>query len=92
MYGDVKRRDNYNAPAVDVHVAGFPCQPFSIFGLQQGFADKKGRGDVVWSLIEYIELKLPKIFVLENVKGFVGLDSGKYYNAVMDKLKNFGRT
>ena len=63
LFEDVLTRDNRKTPAVDVYVAGFPCQPFSVGGKQQGFADEKGRGIIFWSIGEYITLKRPKIFI-----------------------------
>ena len=57
-------------PHVDLYVAGFPCQPFSDAGLKQGFRDVKGRGDIIFHLLDYIRLHLPKVFVLEKVSGF----------------------
>ncbi len=78
LFEDVLTRDNKKAPAVDVYVAGFPCQPFSVGGKQQGFADEKGRGIIFWSIREYIDLKRPKIFILENVRGLTSLQQGHY--------------
>ena len=46
MEGDISTRDLETTPYVDVYVAGFPCQPFSVAGKQQGFQDEKGRGTV----------------------------------------------
>ena len=40
--------------SVDVYVAGFPCQPFSTAGKQQGFEDSKGRGTIFHHILEYI--------------------------------------
>lgn len=64
------------APACDLMVAGFPCQPFSYAGLGQGESDTRGRGTVVWHLLEYAQSRLPAAIVLENVKGLVDLHPG----------------
>ena len=68
MYKDITVRNNKNVQKVDLYVAGFPCQPFSSAGKQEGFADKRGRGTICFYLSEYIEKHQPKLFILENVK------------------------
>lgn len=35
-----------NIGKIDVILAGFPCQAFSVAGLRQGFNDEKGRGNL----------------------------------------------
>ena len=45
LYPDIMTRNVADMPSVDVYIAGFPCQPFSVAGKQQGFDDSKGRGD-----------------------------------------------
>ena len=72
---------------VDLYMSGFPCQPFSLAGYQQGFKDEKGRGTIVNYVLEYIEKKRPKIFGLESVKGFAVLNGGKYAKQVIQTLK-----
>ena len=46
VYDDLMKRDNSTAPYVDMYIAGFPCQPFSTMGKQQGMDDDQGRGIV----------------------------------------------
>lgn len=52
---------------VDFFFAGFPCQPFSSMGLQQGLNDP--RGNLFFSLHKLISSIRPKIILLENVRG-----------------------
>ena len=84
--GDITKRELKNTPYVDVYIAGFPCQPFSIAGKQQGFHDEKGRGTVFFHVLKYIQTKRPKVFILENVKGLATMDNGKHMRAILKGL------
>jgi len=90
MYEDVTTRCNTSAPSCDLYVAGFPCQPFSSAGLQQGFKDKRGRGKIFFFVREYIEKQRPRVFVLENVSGLVKLNKGRYFAAILKSLEQLG--
>ena len=64
--------DNFlQSPYVDVFVAGFPCQPFSRSGKNEGQADSQGRGGIIWFLRDWIAAHLPRIFILENVRNLL---------------------
>jgi len=89
-YDDLTTRDNSAAKKADIYVAGFPCQPFSTAGLQQGFGDKKGRGTVFFKVREYIEEAQPRVFVLENVSGLVKIQGGKYFKDILESLEELG--
>jgi len=41
LYDDVYTRVNQPSQTVDLYACGFPCQPFSSMGQQQGFSDTK---------------------------------------------------
>jgi len=90
MYDDLTKRDNKKAPKVDLYIAGFPCQPFSKAGVQQGFKDKKGRGKIFFHVLDFIATTKPKVFILENVSGLVTLNKGKYMNAILAELESLG--
>ena len=94
LYENVMSRDNDQVADVDVYVAGFPCQPFSTAGKQLGFDDMKGggRGCIFFRILKYIQNRRPHIFILENVKGLVNLDGGKYLKIILDSLHDIGKT
>ena len=58
-----------HAPAVDLLEAGFPCQPWSQMGLGGGVNDQEGRGIVWLAILRYVNRTLPRVVILENVKG-----------------------
>ncbi|MDP7647102.1 MAG: DNA (cytosine-5-)-methyltransferase, partial [Candidatus Woesearchaeota archaeon] len=89
--GDITVRNVSQCPYVDVYVAGFPCQPFSTAGKQQGFADEKGRGTIFYHILKYIQMHRPKVFILENVKGLVTLQRGKCLRAILSALESLGK-
>jgi DNA (cytosine-5)-methyltransferase 1 len=64
IYPDVTQR--VKAPAVDLYVAGFCCQPYSSLGKGRGFEDER---DTFVAVVTYLEVSQPTTFLLENVKG-----------------------
>ena len=58
------------SPNCDLFMSGFPCQPYSKAGKNQGVADDLGRGLVIFWLLKWLWLHKPKAFVLENVGNF----------------------
>lgn len=65
-------------PECDVLTAGFPCQPFSVAGERKGFDDD--RGQMFFQIIRLLEIvnKRPAIILLENVKGILTNDEGRF--------------
>ena len=89
VYKDITKRKASRLPAVDVYVAGFPCQPFSSMGLRQGEADKHGRGNVFGHVCAAIDAKRPRAFVLENVKGLV-TQHRRTFDNILAALRGIG--
>lgn len=87
-YGDIKGIPEESIPAHDILCAGFPCQPFSISGNQQGFEDKQGRGDLFFEIIRIAKYHCPKIIILENVKNFEKHNNGKTMKRVISELNS----
>ena len=73
---DIKEINTADVPKADLLVGGFPCQPFSISGLQHGFDGKDG--DLFNQCVRFINDLKPKVFILENVTGFISLKKGLF--------------
>lgn len=86
--GDVKNVSFFGLPKIDLLVAGFPCQAFSIAGSRRGVADP--RGALIFELVRVIEEVKPKYFLLENVPNFKKIDGGQIYKWLIEKLEACG--
>lgn len=73
-----------NIPEHDILTGGFPCQPFSIAGKQNGFDDE--RSNVFWKILEIIDYRKPSFVILENVKNLVSHDDGKTFETIKKNL------
>ena len=71
-YDDITKRQLEATPSVFLYALGFPCQPFSTAGLQLG--EKDPRGNIFQYGFQYISVKRPGVFILENVKGIFAPD------------------
>ena len=90
FYDDITTRNYKDVPKLDLYVAGFPCQSFSLAGKRGGFDDT--RGTLFFNVAEFIKVNQPNCFILENVKGLLSHNSGKTYQTIMDVLTNGGGT
>ena len=84
FYDDITKRNHKETPYVDLYVAGFPCQAFSIAGNRDGFEDS--RGTLFFDLLQYLKEKKPKYFILENVRGLTNHDGGQTFRVIIDAL------
>ena len=85
---DIRKVDINEIPAIDVLVAGFPCQPFSSAGKQKGFEDP--RGDLFFQIARIVEAKRPQYVFLENVSNLLDHDDGKSFLTVYNTLVPYG--
>jgi len=77
-------------PDFDVLCAGFPCQPFSQAGYKRGFDDThhSERGNLFFNIADIIEVKRPKAFFLENVRGLINHDQGRTFKLIREILEH----
>ena len=87
-YGDLNDIKNEDIPTHTILCGGFPCQPFSIAGKQQGFEDE--RSNVFWKIINIIKYHNPEIVILENVKNLKSHDKGDTFKVINKKLSDLG--
>jgi DNA (cytosine-5)-methyltransferase 1 len=68
-FGDLTQIDPEELPAVDLLVAGFPCQDFSIAGLRQSLAGRRGNLTLygVGLIHELVRLRRLRSVLLEQV-------------------------
>jgi len=83
--GDIIDLKTKEIPPYDILCAGFPCQPFSVSGKQNGFNDPKG--SLFFEIIRIIEDTKPKIILLENVKNIAKHNNGKTLQTIVQDLE-----
>ena len=71
---------------MDIYIAGFPCQPSSTAGKQQGLEDTQDRGTIIFHISNYIKCQESNIFILENVEVITILKQGACLQAIMQEI------
>lgn len=85
--GDIRSIELEEVPEHDILCAGFPCQPFSKAGSQQGLECPQW-GDLFDFVIRVIGYRKPDYFILENVPNIEKHDGGKTWALILEKLKD----
>jgi len=85
---DIRKVSTDMIPDFEVLTAGFPCQPFSIAGLQKGFKDRDG--NLFFEITRIIDAKRPRIVFLENVPNLMEHDGGRTFLVIYNALVQFG--
>jgi len=86
--GNLNEINVEDIPPHDILTGGFPCQPFSIAGKQEGFQDE--RSNVFWKILKIIDFHKPRFVVLENVKNLVSHDDKQTFETIATNLKSKG--
>jgi DNA (cytosine-5)-methyltransferase 1 len=69
-------------PDCDILTAGYPCQPFSVAGLQRGAEDDRH----IWpEIFAIVQAKRPAWCVFENVSGHISLGLNQVLSDLEDK-------
>ena len=78
-----------SAKFAHVYCISFPCQSSSQAGLRKGRKDPRG-GKVLSKALSMVQHARPIIVVFENVKGFLTVDGGSYFNFLRKRLNAIG--
>lgn len=92
--GDMTALQSEEVEDFDILFGGFPCQPFSRNGKWYNKNDRvigqlEDRANLFLTLVNLIDEKKPKFFVLENVPGLVNMentDGTSYLKAIVESL------
>lgn len=83
-FWDITKIDFENLPDFDLLTWGFPCQDVSVAGKQNL---EGGRTILVEYLLKILEIKKPKYFVFENVKGLMSSKFDTFRNSIFERIK-----
>ena len=87
--GDIRKLSPSDFPDdIDGIIGGPPCQSWSEGGKQLGLDDERGK--MFLTYIDFIQAKLPKFFVIENVKGILSDKHFLTFKKMLDQLKGAG--
>lgn len=86
-YGDIRKSAD-KIPPHDILCAGFPCQPFSKSGYQNGHLDT--RGTLFHEIVEVLKRHRPKYVLLENVGNFEQHAGGETWRVAKASLQDLG--
>ena len=86
--GDLFNINVNNLSYIDLIIAGFPCQSYSIVGKRQGLQDE--RGQIIYGISKILQDKSIPYFILENVKGILNINNGNDFKTIISLLNKCG--
>jgi len=87
--GDIRSVPEGDIPEHDILCAGFPCQPFSKAGSQEGLACPKN-GDLFDHVVRIVAYHRPRFLLLENVPNLKWHNDGDTLGNLLKKLEDLG--
>lgn len=87
--GDIRNIPADKVPPHQILCAGFPCQPFSKAGSQQGLNDRE-RGGLFYEILRFIDHHEPQYILLENVPNIMRHDCGRTGKKIQKSLEDRG--
>lgn len=86
--GDITKIDIKKIPKFNILCGGFPCQPFSKAGFQNGFDDD--RGNLFFNICKIVEHHKPEYLILENVRNLASHDNGNTWDVIYKAIDKLG--
>ncbi len=87
--GDIRKVRTNDIPPHEILCAGFPCQPFSKAGSQDGLDDPE-LGPLYKDILRIIHSHRPKFVIMENVPNLENHDDGKTWARIERRLRREG--
>jgi len=87
--GDITKIEAKDIPDFDILLGGFPCQAFSIIGKKEGF-ENETCGTLFFEIERILKEKMPKAFMLENVRNLTAHDKGNTFKVIRSHLEALG--
>jgi len=84
---DITKIEVAEIPKFDILCAGFPCQPFSKAGKQDGLLDERN-GSLFDKIVDILDYHKPKYFILENVRNLISHDNENTWLYIKEQLEN----
>ena len=87
-YGNIEKINYEELPDFDVLIGGSPCQDISVAGKREGLNGIRSR--LFFSYVALLEVKKPKYFIFENVKGLLSSNEGRDFAEVINQFSEAG--
>lgn len=84
--GDIRKIAADQIPDHDILCAGFPCQPFSKAGSQEGLEDPD-YGGLFFDILRIVQHHRPRYLILENVPNFERHNGGETWERMRGLLR-----
>ena len=88
-YGDIRAVEMRSVPNHDILCAGFPCQPFSKAGYQDGLWDPID-GTLFRDIVNVVRERRPEYLILENVPHLKRHNNGETWSTIHAAIEDAG--